>query len=255
MTQGRLTAKPDELERMKPLRDKPPTGVKSDSKLWQDYVTYYEDRLSCLKSGKSGVKPPLDWDAYSNFLGKFERGTEYQKGVLTGLRDEAKLAKEGKLGPEQAKMFEGMADPVVESNVAVLEKSGKTSVTGQPVHNFPDQVIVDGAELASGKTPKITTVSNKSRQWPTTLGGAETASVRAQVVEDATEALTKYGGDITFRRPEGPLKGLYNQTVKVDKVKLVYDAKYAQTKELQQLIRDAAAGVEVNGQRVEVIFR
>ncbi|MET0649826.1 MAG: DUF4157 domain-containing protein [Pyrinomonadaceae bacterium] len=255
VTKGRLTAKTDELEKMKPLRDKPHKGVDSNSKLWQDYVSYYEDRLSCLKAGKGGVKPPLDWDAYSKFLGKFERGTEYQKGVLTGLRDEAKLAKEGTLDPEKAKLFEGMTDPVVESNVAVLEKGGKVSKTGQPVHNFPDQLIVDGATVGPGKTPKITAVSNKSREWPAKLGGAETASVRAQAIEDATEALTKYGGDVTLRRPEGPLKALYNQTVKVEKVKLIYDAKYAQTKELQQLIRDAAAGVEVNGQRVEVIFR
>jgi hypothetical protein len=149
-----------------------------------------------------------------------------------------------------------MADPLVETNPGVLEKGGKVSKAGQPVHNFPDQLIVDGATVGPGKTPKVTTVSNKSRVWPERLGAAEQKSISDQVIADAEEALSKYGGEITLRRPTGPLAPLYNQTVKVDQVILVYDKTYVLSSQLDTLIRDAAAGVKSpSGQRVIVIIR
>jgi hypothetical protein len=248
ISKGRLSEKADDLEKLKPVLDKPPAGVDPNDKLWKEYVGYFNDRLEGIKTGQKGVKPPLSWEGYSEFLGKFQRGTKYQEGVLTGLR-------EGKQGPDGQKLFQGMQDPIVESNVAVLEKSGKVSAAGQPVHNFPDQLIVDKATIGPGKTPNIQALSNKSRVWPDKLNAVERASVRTQVVEDATEALTKYGGDITLKRPYGPLKELYNQTVKVGKVTLVYDKSFVKTAELEKLIVDAAKGVKVNGQEVTVIFR
>lgn len=249
VTTGRLSNKVDDLEKLKPVADKPPVGVAADDPLWKDYVSYFNERLDALKAG-GNVKPPLTWEGYSEFLGKFRRGTEYQKKVLTGLHEEAKLAKEGKLPSGQKNPFEGMQDPVVESNVGVAGKqAGETT-------KFADQLIVDKATMAPGKTPKVTALSNKSRIWPEKLGAAERASVRSQVVADAEEALTKYGGDITLRRPEGPLKELFNQTVKAEPVYLVYDKALVKTAELEKLIMDAAAGVKsASGQKVIVIFR
>src|SRR5205814_2254374 len=141
----------------------------------------------------------------------------YQSKVLGQLGEEAKLA-----GADR-KVFEGMAEPVVESNVGVAgKKTGETT-------KYADQLVVDKATIGPGKTPSVQTFSNKSRVWPDKLGAIERASVRAQVIEDVKEALTKYGGDITLRRPEGPLKELYNQTVKVEKVTLVYEKTYVKT--------------------------
>ena len=114
---------------------------------------------------------------------------------------------------------------------------------------------MDRATIGPGKTPKVQSFSNKSRVWPDKLGAAERSSVRSQVVADAEEALTKYGGDVTLRRPTGPLKELYNQTVKVEKVTLVYDKAYVKTPELEKAILDAASGVKIDGQQVTVIFK
>ena len=154
-------------------------------------------------------------------------------------------------GAPEAKpgMFADMAEPVVESNVGVAGKAeGETT-------KFADQLVVDRATIGPGKTPKVQSFSNKSRVWPDKLGAAERSSVRSQVVADAEEALTKYGGDVTLRRPTGPLKELYNQTVKVEKVTLVYDKAYVKTPELEKAILDAASGVKIDGQQVTVIFK
>src|SRR5205085_744804 len=84
-------------------------AANADDPLWRDYVAYFEDRLSCIKAGKKGIKPPLSWEGYSEFLGKFRRGTAYQESVLKGMRA-AEGAPEAKPG-----MFADMAEPVVES--------------------------------------------------------------------------------------------------------------------------------------------
>src|SRR5205085_3345103 len=136
------------------------------------------------RAGKKGVKPPRSWEGYSEFLGKFRRGTGYQGKVLGQLGEEAKLA------AADRKVFEGMAEPVVESNVGVAgKKPGETT-------KYVDQLVVDKATIGPGKTPSVQSFSNKSRVWPDKLGATERASVRAQVIEDTKEALTKYGGDI-----------------------------------------------------------
>jgi hypothetical protein len=248
----RFTKNADELEKIKPDVAKPPAGVAPDDSLWTDYVDYFNGRLDELKAGK-GVKPPLSWEAYSEFLGKFRRGTKYQDTVFKGMRKHPDLPDMPEAKPE---LFPNMADPVVESNVGVLEKSGKMSEAGRPVMNYPDQLVVDRATINHPfMKPRVQSFSNKSRVWPEKLGPAEIDSVSAQVVEDANEALAKYGGEITLRRPGGPLAPLYGKKVKVEKVTLIYDKAYVKTPDLEKIIRDAAAGVEINGQKVEVVFQ
>jgi uncharacterized protein DUF4157 len=242
VTVGRLSDNVDDLEKLKPVADKPPAGISPDDPLWKEgYVPYFKDRLDALKSGKNvNVKPPLPWKEYSDFLGKFQRGTDYQKKVLKGLLKEADLAKEGKLGHEGQKLFQGMQDPIVESNVAVLEKSGKMTDVGLPVHNFPDQLIVDGATIGPGKSLKVTAVSNKSRIFDAWFKGKSIAQIQQQVLDDVLEAVSKYGGDVTLKRPTGPLAKLYGQTVSVDKVFLIYDKSLAVNSDVQRIIQDAA---------------
>src|SRR5205085_3841431 len=81
VTTGRLSSDAQELEKLRPVKEKPPPGVDPKDPLWEDYVGYFEDRLSCVKAGKKGVKAPLSWEGYSEFLGKFRRGTGYQGKV------------------------------------------------------------------------------------------------------------------------------------------------------------------------------
>jgi hypothetical protein len=246
IVKGRLSDNVSELEKIRPIVDKPPPGVSPDNPMWIDYVSYFNDRLEGLKSGAPGVKPPLPWESYSDFLGKFQRGTKYQESVLESLEKEAGKAKKKEFGPDGKTLFGGMEDPIVESNVAVLEKSGKVSKAGQPVHNFPDQLIVDAASIGPGKTPKIHALSNKSHNFDEWFK-SNLKQIQAQVNEDVQEALSKYGGEITLKRPTGKLAPLYNQSVKVEKVVLIYDAKLATSSDVKKLIRDAAMapGIEV----------
>jgi hypothetical protein len=193
----------------------------------------------------------LSWADYSEFLGKFRRGTKYQEGVLEGLRQQAsKFTKEGEIGPEGKTLFGGMENPIIESNVAVLEKTGKRSIADKPVHNFPDQVIVDGATIGPNKTPKITTLSNKSHEFDKLFKEQRMNEIRSQVLADVKEALDKYGGPITLKRPTGPLHSLYGKTVEVDKVLIIYDKSLASSADLQELIMRT-----VVDPRVKVIFR
>lgn len=241
VTTGRLPAKTDELEKLKPVRDKPPVEVDIKDpdvkELWEDYVAYYEDRLSCLQAGKD-VKAPLSWRAYSDFRDKFLRGTKYQEKVL------GKLAEEAALPSGERELFQGMQKPIVQSNVGVVGQ-----VEGEST-KFVDQLVVDGATIGPGKTPSIQAFSNKSRDFDEWFKNQNLAKIRDQVRADVQEAVSKYGGDITLRRPKGPLKELFNRTVKVEKVTLVYDKSLAEVEDVQKFIRRIA-----KAPGVEVIFR
>ena len=248
ITKGRLPSNPAELEALAPKGPAPPGH---DVDRWEDYIDYFNHRLECLKAGKKGVKPPLSFANYSEFLGKFRRGTKYQEGVLEGLRQQAsKFTKEGEIGPDGKNLFGGMENPIVESNVAVLEKTGKRSIADKPVHNFPDQVIVDGATIGPNKTPKITTLSNKSHDFDKLFKEQRVQDILSQVSADVEEAVSKYGEKITLKRPTGPLASLYGQTLQVDKVVIVYDRTLAASADVQELILQSVIRPDV-----QVIFR
>lgn len=243
VAKGRYPKDAAALEKVRPVAENPPKGVDPADPLWKDYLSYFDARLKAIKEGVEGAKPPLTPEAFMDFLGKFRRGTKFQEGVLAGLEGEKNLP------VAQRTVLGEMKDPIVESNVGIAGK-GKGENT-----KFVDQLVVDGATVGEGKIPDIVALSNKSRAWPETLNASSRASSRTQVIEDATEALTKYGGEVTLRRPDGPLQVLFNQPVKVSKVILVYDRAFVKTAELENLIKDAAKGVKINGQQVSVIFR
>jgi hypothetical protein len=231
VTTRRLPKEPSELQRFRPSDDKLPAGVRKDDELWTDYKNYFDKRLDALSKGEAGVKPPLSWENYSEFLSKFRRGTKYQEKVLTTLESEA------------ATRFSQMEKPVVLSNVGVAGKAeGETT-------KFVDQLVVDEATVGAGKTPKIEVFSNKSRQFDELFQQGKVSEIRQQVVADATEAIDKYGGTIDIRRRFGadsPLKSLFNQDVKVEKVTLVYDKSLAANPRVVKLIEGAKSpGVEI----------
>lgn len=228
---GRLPKEPAELEKFRPSDDKLPAGVRKNDELWTDYKKYFDDRLNALKQGQAGVKPPLSWENYSEFLGKFRRGTQYQEQVLGTLKSEA------------VTRFSQMEKPVVLSNVGVAGKAEGEAT------KFVDQLVVDEATVGVGKAPKIEVFSNKSRQFDELFQQGKVSEIRQQVVADAKEAIDKYGGTITLRRRfegDSALKTLFNQDIKVGKVTLVYDKSLTTNPKVLKLIEGAKSpGVEI----------
>lgn len=227
----RLASDPVELKKLQPSLDKPPQGVSADDPLWRDYVDYFDERLKGLETGAKGVEAPLSWDEYQSFLGKFRRGTQYQEDVFGTLKTEAQSV--------DRSILKDFADPYVESNVGV---AGSAQGEGT---KFADQLVVDRATMRSGH-PHIEAFSDKSRAFDALFKQHSIGRIQQQVQEDVLEAVSKYGGDVTLRRLTDPksgpsvLKELYNQTVRIDKVTIVYDAKLAASPDVQKIIRDAA---------------
>jgi hypothetical protein len=247
----------------KPTPERPPS-VKADDPLWKDYEAYYTQRRASIIAGKAGVTRPLTWTEYSEFLGKFRRGTAYQETVLKGLESEADLVRKGQAVAGKNAPMQGMKEPEVLSNVGVAGKAeGETT-------KFVDQLIVDRATLGSA-SPKVEAFSNKSRDFAEIIKAEGDAGLARQVAADAQEALGKYGGSVGIRRQAvmrpnaaGQLEKvpfeLFDQTVKVDKVFLVYDKSFigdaAKNKQLVEAITRAAESVKgTGGQKVIVLFK
>jgi Domain of unknown function (DUF4157) len=241
------------VKELSPPPPKRPEGLMADDPRWRDYELYYGQRYRAITgpraAGEAVPRLPLEFGAYDEFLGKFRRGTAFQKGVAETLER------------EKGVLFKDMADPVVESNVGVVAKAEKEAAgeVEKATTKYVDQLVVDRATIGPGKTPHIEVFSNKSRQFPR-LAELDRLPRRArrraireitdQVLADADEALTKYGGRVELRRPTGPLKELLGQTVEVNKVTLVYDRAFVTDPSLEAIIRRAIAGRK----GVEVVF-
>jgi hypothetical protein len=136
-----------------------------------------------------------------------------------------------------------MRTPQVLQDVGVAGKApGETT-------KFVDQLVVDTSTVA-GESPTVVSISNKSRVFPA-LTGETQLGIAEQIRADAGEALAKYGGRITVRRPGS---ALFDRPVTVSRVYLVYDARYADT-ELQRFIRNTLVNYRYKGQTVVVEFR
>jgi hypothetical protein len=83
---------------------------------------------------------------------------------------------------------------------------------------YADVLIIEESGLA-GRPPRVETFSFKSRD----LSQMEVQALAAQMIEDATEALHKYGGTLDIRRSS--LQSLFSKSreVPVQRVYLVYE--------------------------------
>jgi hypothetical protein len=208
-TSARLPANLEALARHRPSLHQPPRGVAADSGRWVDYVAYWERRYEELAGtrqrppGAPPVKPPLAWEGYNTFLGRFQRALDFQRDVARALRREAGLTK----GERQ--WLRGLEQPLVAENVG-LAHEGRSALT------YVDQFVVDESSLRPGLTPSVHSFSNKQRDFQSLSKNA----VERQLAADAQEALTKYGGTVEIRRPGHPLFG---RKITVSRVHLVYD--------------------------------
>ncbi|HZH78436.1 MAG TPA: hypothetical protein VEY88_20575 [Archangium sp.] len=227
---ARLPARLEELARHRPSVHQPPPGVVANNGRWLDYVAYWERRYEELAGtrppppGAPSTKPPLAWNSYDTFLGRFQRALEFQREVARVLKREVGLAK----GARQ--WLRGLEQPLVMENVG-LAHEGRASLT------YVDQLVVDEASLRPGQRPTVHSFSNKQRDFRS-LSADE---IKKQLQADVTEALTKYGGMVEVRRPAHPLFG---RKASVSRVHLVYDEKGV-TPEIKKTIGGAAARYDI----------
>ncbi|MFL5353896.1 hypothetical protein [Archangium sp.] len=207
-TGARHPARLESLVRYRPSVDKPPSGFEAHHARWVDYVGYWERRYEELAGtrqrpvGAPAAKPPLTWESYEAFLGRFQRAMAFQRDVAQALRSEVGLA----MG--QRHLLRGLEQPLVTENVGLIHE-GRASLT------YVDQLVVDEASLRPGQTPVVHSFSNKQRGFTSM---SRDNAVR-QLQADAREAWTKYGGEVEIRRPGHPLFG---RKVTVSRVHLVY---------------------------------
>ncbi|ATB35429.1 hypothetical protein CYFUS_000842 [Cystobacter fuscus] len=190
------------LEKQRPALDASPPGAQ-DNPRWREYVAYYERRMGELKEGKT-VKGPLRWAAYETMWNGFTRGLVFERFMVKLLRADAKL-------PRAQRRFLGDFDkPRIESYVGVRKTD-----TGL---RYADVLIVEEGELA-GPPRRVETLSLKSRN----LSGLEPDALAAQMIEDAKEALRKYGQTLDIRRDS--LQPLLREgsEVPVQRVRLIYE--------------------------------
>jgi len=114
---------------------------------------------------------------------------------------------------------------------------------------FADVLIIEEGEL-TGRARRVETLSFKSRD----LSRLEGKILRAQMIEDAREALRKYGETVDIRRDS--LQPLLRQggEVPVSRVRLVYEGGDLIPKDVDEL-RRAVGATENAVSGVEVLFQ
>jgi hypothetical protein len=190
------------LEKQRPSLDAPPPEARGNPR-WREYVDYYEKRLGEVKEGNAS-KGPLRWEAYARMWGWFSRGLAFERLMVKQLQADAKL-------PRVERRFLGDFDsPRIETYVGVWKpKSGLC---------FADVLVIEEGSLAGGR-PRVETLSFKSRN----LAPLDENALKAQMIEDAREALRKYGETLDIRRDS--LQPLLRQgsDVPTARVRLVYE--------------------------------
>jgi hypothetical protein len=201
-TGPRLPADAGVLEKNRPALDAPPPEAQGNPR-WREYVDYYEKRLREVKEG-TAEKGPLKWEGYERLRGWFARGMAFERDMVKLLREDAKK-------PRSQRSFLGDFDkPRIETQVGV-RKLG-------PGLRYADVLVIEEGELG-GRPRRVETFSFKSRD----LSGLGRDALTAQMIEDAREALQKYGEALDIRRdslqsllPEG-------SEVPVQRVRLIYE--------------------------------
>ncbi|PTL75006.1 hypothetical protein DAT35_57085, partial [Vitiosangium sp. GDMCC 1.1324] len=190
------------LEKYRPSLDAPPPEARSNPR-WLEYVDYYERRLSEVKEG-TAAEGPLKWEPYERMRGWFARGMAFERDMVKLLREDAKK-------PRDERHFLGDFDrPRIETQVGV-RKPG-------PGLRYADVLVIEEGELG-GRPRRVETFSFKSRD----LSGLAREALTAQLVEDASEALSNYGETLDIRR--NSLQSLFpgGSEVRVSRVHLIYE--------------------------------
>ncbi|HEX5745574.1 MAG TPA: hypothetical protein VFZ09_04965 [Archangium sp.] len=190
------------LERQRPSPDAPPPGAEGNPR-WGEYVAYYENRLGELRQGKA-AKGPLRWVDYEQLWTRFARGLAFERFMVALLEADAKR-------PRAERRFLGaFIQPRVQRSVGVWKPESGL--------RYADVLVIEEGGPA-GVPPRVETFSFKSRD----LSALEGRALRGQMIEDAREALQKYGGVLDIRRPSLQSRLHQGSEVSIQRVRLVYD--------------------------------
>ncbi|HEX5753155.1 MAG TPA: hypothetical protein VFZ09_43545 [Archangium sp.] len=190
------------LEKQRPSANAPPPGAGGNPR-WGEYVAYYEKRLAELRQGKS-AKGPLRWVDYEQLWARFARGLAFERFMVELLEADAKR-------PRAERQFLGaFLQPRILRSVGVWKPESGL--------RYADVLVIEEGGPA-GAPPRIETYSFKSRD----LSDLNPEGLKAQLVEDAAEALQKYGGTLDIRRSS--LQRLLREAreVSVQRVRLIYE--------------------------------
>ncbi|WNG27254.1 hypothetical protein F0U62_26980 [Cystobacter fuscus] len=221
------------LEKQRPSLDASPPEAQGNPR-WSEYVAYYERRLAEIKEGKAS-KGPLRWEAYERLWGWFTRGLAFERTMVERLKADAAL-------PRAQRRFLGDFDkPRIETYVGVRKPD-----TGL---RFVDVLIIEEGELAGGQ-PRVETLSFKSRD----LSGLNLNALKAQLLEDAWEALWKYGETLNIRRDSLQLTLRQGREVSVSRIRLVYEGGVLMPRG-SSLLDEAVSETRAKIPEVEVLFQ
>ncbi|HYO54989.1 hypothetical protein [Archangium sp.] len=221
------------LEKQRPSVDAPPPGAEGNPR-WLEYVAYYEKRLGELKKS-TAAEGPLRWAPYELLRGWFARGLAFERLMVEVLEADARLPR------AQRRFLGAFHKPRIQRYVGV-EKPG----TGL---RFADVLIIEEGELAGGP-PRVETCSFKSRN----LSSLDGESLKAQMVEDAREALQKYGGTLDIRRDSLQPLLRDGSKVPVQRVRLIYEGGKLKPKNVNAL-KTAVNATKSKVPEVEVLFQ
>ncbi len=190
------------LEKHRPSLDAPPPEAQGNPR-WREYVEYYNERFKEVERG-TAAEGPLKWAPYEQLRGWFARGMAFERDMVRRLNADAEK-------PRAERRFLGHFDrPRIEIQVGV-RKPG----TGL---RFADVLVIEEGAPRAGPR-RVEAFSFKSRD----LSGLRRDALTAQMLEDAREALSKYGERLDIRRdslqrllPEG-------SEVAVQRVCLIYE--------------------------------
>ena len=114
---------------------------------------------------------------------------------------------------------------------------------------FADVLVIETGGL-SGRPPRVETFSFKSRD----LSGLGEGALKAQMIEDASEALQKYGERLDIRRDSLQLLFPGSGEVPVSRVRLIYEGG-ALKPTAPDLLRRAVNETKAAVPGVEVVFQ
>ncbi|QRO03060.1 hypothetical protein JRI60_52460 [Archangium violaceum] len=190
------------LKQHQPSIDAAPPEARGNPR-WREYVDYYEKRLKEVEEG-TATEGPLKWEPYERMRAWFARGMAFERDMVKLLKADAKK-------PRTQRSFLGDFDnPRIETNVGV-RKPG-------PGLRYADVLVIEEGGIG-GQPRRVETFSFKSRD----LSGLDGNAMRVQMIEDASEALQKYGERLDIRR--GSLQRLFGEAgeVQVSRVRLIYE--------------------------------
>jgi hypothetical protein len=218
------------------LKETPPAGA-TGHPLWSEYVRYGEERLADLEQGKKvkqgrKLESPLKWEGYQRMRGLVSRGLAFERVMVELLRADAARPK------AQRRFLQDFNDPCVSMYVGVWKpKAGL---------RFADVLVIEQKPLP-GQPPRVETFSFKSRD----LSWLEGKALKARMIEDAREALRKYGETLDIRRDSLQLFLHQGSEVPVSRVRLVYEGGPLKPKKVGvferavDAVKDEVPGVEV----------